>query len=537
MHKILEYLTGYPFLIESITVTVLFWITWYYSLRGEFLIDDIEGINAYSEKWVQEKEKNGKILKEYKVDSYEVEIKGKKVRYKFLQFNPHLGIPGSLVRFIRLNLGKKFTVIGKTEKGHEVFGYIQSPFRHHLISLTLQNVNMLLLLPFISHIFGRDIAFLATLLACVHPIATQAVAWVSGIGYIQCLFGALMSFNIDFYVDNPFVKYPLIVFFSMVSSWGLFSGSFNWVIFLMLGSWWSALASSLVFIHSFFSFGKKFVTHRVGEFKKQNMGRSTFFTWRKLIVMVKTFQYYVHLMVFPQKLGLFHEWGYHYDEKIEVADRRFWLGTVYLIGSIFVLLYAPYPYKFAVVWFICYLMVFSNFITAMQFVVDRYAFCSIIGFSIAVSALTVNTVWIFTFILGMYMMRTLLHLPTYLDLRNFYLSNYLNFRKSEVALGNLGVTEMGVGRVGSAVDTWLEAIKINKHYDVPNYNMYSVMKQSGQYKQALDYLDCCLNAKTVHFPDQWKKEYDNLKKLVEQKSIHDLTKEMNQKIVSIQRSS
>ena len=107
-------------------------------------------------------------------------------------------------------------------------------------------------------------------------------------------------------------------------------------------------------------------------------------------------------------------------------------------------------------------------------------------------------------------MRVWVYLPTFQNEVRFYESNAQNFPDSEVALGNLGVAYLNHGLPGKAVDTWLEATRINPHYDVPWYNLYSFSKQQGDLIQAREFLKQCLNAKVIHFPDIWNKELAGL---------------------------
>jgi len=55
---------------------------------------------------------------------------------------------------------------------------------------------------------------------------------------------------------------------------------------------------------------------------------------------------------------------------------------------------------------------------------------------------------------------------------------------------------------------------INPNYDVPWYNLYSSMKVAGYLPQAREYLKKCLDAKVCHFEEQWKKELDELDKVL-----------------------
>ena len=526
-----------PPLFHLLIISLIYWITWIYSVRGEFVSDDIEGLQKFSDRL----DKNN-VIDYYEFDppkyinlwkfgpsKISKDNEKLKVRCKNKQFNPYVEFPGSIIRWLRLNLGSKWKVLGKNEKGHEVTGYVQSPFKHHIISLVIHFLNAILTYLFLSNIIDPRIAFMATLLFIVHPVSVQVVAWCSGIGYMLSLLGMLISYNISIHTSNLYILIPSVVASTLISITGLLSGSINFLILAFLGEWWAsatALAVTLIF-------GIKWlrwvVNYRTTEFKKQKMERSTYVTWRKPIVIVKTFFYYLKTIIFPKRLGLFHEWGYHYEEKLEHADLNFWGGLISIIAIWIWFKFTVFPIQFGILWFFSYLILFSNIITAQQFVADRYAFISTLGYSIIISTLLVNQPILFAFILGLYMMRTWQHIPTFENEVHFYQSNYWNFPKSEVALGNLGVIYVNQQLTGTAMDTWYKATKINPDYDVPWYNLYSIFRANGLYTQAKEVLEKCLNAKVCHFPDNWGEEYKRITQLVE------LTKPINEQIKIINK--
>ena len=131
------------------------------------------------------------------------------------------------------------------------------------------------------------------------------------------------------------------------------------------------------------------------------------------------------------------------------------------------------------------------------------------------------------------MIRSIMHIPTYDNEIKFYQSNIWNFPKSEVAYGNLGVSYLRIGMVGTALDCWNTSIRINPDYDVPYYNIYShyrsnafVQIQHGNFvpaiemlKQASLILEKCINAKICHFKEQWTKELNEIKVMISNPSL------------------
>lgn len=514
MDTILPYLTSQNIHLAVLGITFLF--TWSYSIKGDWLIDDMDGIWQFGDKYNQEKEE--------KIDWYEqetgreIEKDGKrekeKVKLKNRQFNKYVNFPGSVIRWIRLNLGAKFQRLGKNKKGHEIFGYVQSAYKHHTINLVIHLANTFLLYFFLKNIVSEQVAFVSTLLFIIHPISCQSIAWISGIGYLLCLNMALLSFSIPFWIPEPLIHVPIVCILTWLSCSFLLAGLANFIILALLGFWWAALGAGLVSILCFITQALWVKNYRVKAFKDQNMGHSTKVNLRKPIVMLKSFFYYVCLTLFPKRLGLYHEWGYHYDEKMERFDLRAMGGLITLAVLGLIAYFGAFPLKLGAVWFVIYVGLFLNLITAQQTVADRYAFIASLGFCLIAGYFLQDYPLIVAFLAGLMLMRTWTHLPTFDNQIKFYQSNIWNYPKSEVALGNLGTVYMQLGMKGMADDSWKIAANINPNYDVPWYNLYSSMKVMGYLPQAREYLKKCLDAKVCHFEEQWKKELDELDKVL-----------------------
>ncbi len=491
-------------------------ITWGYciTIRG-FCSDDIEGIAKFSDRFVQEKDPQGNIVKEYKLDYYEVQWPkdqkdkdGKLLTVKVPNVgkDPTIGWPNWFMRWWRLNLGKSFQKIGENSKGHIIYGYVQSARRHHAINIVLQLFNLLLGYNLLSRLFGSNLAFLSIVLFAVHPCGVQTVGWISGVNYVLSLFGALLTFNIPMYVHNPYILYPLLSLTSYISCMTLLPGCFNFVILFILGYRLEILPSLLIGLFVLSRQGREAVSFRIKAFKEQNMQRSTFLSLSKPIVMIKTLWYYVRLVFYPKRLGLFHTWGYHYEEPIEHTDGLFLFGFISLIAISLGIYVGSFPIQFGLIWFMTYLLIFSNIVTAQQFVSERYAYIPTFGFSLVLAYFLIDYPVLIAFIVGVFIMRIWMHLPTFKNEVLFYESNCFNFPQSEVAMGNLGVAYLNHGMHYKAFDEWNSATRQNPLYDVPWYNLYSISKQNGDILNARRYLQKCLDAHTVHFPEQWKKE-------------------------------
>ena len=502
---------SHPYFLILLTL----WLTYSYILvKGGFCSDDIQGIEQYDGTLMYPDEANP----------------GKKVRKVSY---------GTLSKWVRYHLSggnhpsrhhykKPDGSLGDPIPSGKV------PSHHHALSVVCQSVAVILLYQFLLLVTTPTVALLTTLLFIVHPICTQAVAWPSAIGYILSLICITASLNISYWTMAQTHNWMFILglgglaFFQV---WGVYAQAipmFTWVILLVLGQWQMALVAALFSGLAASRNLREYVVYRRGEFKKQNMENSTSFNIRKPIVALKTIAYYIYMAFWPAKMGLYHEWGFHYSKKMELWDWRAICGLGFIIASTVACFMAPIEVRLGLVWFTIFLFLFLNWITAQQWVTERYLYIPVIGLCLVTSYLLQCYQTLYWFIFGMLLCRTLCHLPTYDNELRFYISNTWNFPKSEVAYGNLGVTYAGAGLAGAANDMWVISASLNKDYDVPQYNIFSraksqgfMMIQNGAYEQGLatiassiPILQRVLACKVLHFPDMWKKELEDIRAMV-----------------------
>lgn len=493
------YLTPFQQYLPFVSISLLVWLTYWYTLGCNFVSDDHPGLNEY----------DGKL------QSWEY---------------------GTLWRWCRYHVvggNRPSKIKQKGPDGKEVaipLGKV--PLRHHLLSIIVFNITSLVTYVMLAPIIGEKLALLSILILIVHPCTTQGVAWVSGVAYPLSLFWISLTVILMrwFYaspnINHAIIAIPLFVIIQFFAIHAIFATTaLLCFLLLFLGYWQFAILGAVVSGAMCFDQIRKTVKFRVEEFKKQKMEASTKLSWRKGIVAMKTLWYYVRLSLAPIKMGLYHEYGFHYDAEMELADHRFWLGLLSLVVMTFFFTHTnSLPIKLGILWYIIFSIGFWNWITAQQFITERYIFVANLGLAIIIATLTQNYFWVYALIVGGYLVKTWTFLPTYDNEYRFYQSNVWNFPKSEVAMGNLGVTQIKMGLEKSALETWMVASTINPDYDVPWVNIFyqyrtqgSTLINNGDYiagikkfQEALPFLEKALAAKICHFPDQWKKEYTEL---------------------------
>jgi Flp pilus assembly protein TadD len=84
---------------------------------------------------------------------------------------------------------------------YRISGY--HPLSYHLISVIIHCINVILVFAFLSLYFKTQASFLASALFAVHPIHTEAVAWVSGRPYALMALFILVAYLLYYRATEP----------------------------------------------------------------------------------------------------------------------------------------------------------------------------------------------------------------------------------------------------------------------------------------------------------------------------------------------
>lgn len=204
--------------------------------------------------------------------------------------------------------------------------------------------------------FGADqISLLAALLYACNPANNQTSIWLNGRRYsINIIFTLLMMlFGVLFYLPTPFLQVNAIFAPILLGWWGVF------VIALALAVGWSRM--------------KKFYDKRMSSIVNEDMRR---YDLNRVVVIVKTFGFYLQKMVFPGRTQMVYEfisqWGLTEQGNKEAyrIDKHFWLGIVGMVlvaaGLVFI------DQKTYILFLALSTLQFCNIITPTQTAADRY---------------------------------------------------------------------------------------------------------------------------------------------------------------------
>lgn len=466
--------------LKLLTLFLIPWITYGGILRGSWVSDDWLGIAAY----------DGKLARPVTFSS--------------------------IFRWLRWQFGRKLNPdYRKKNQPH----FVQSNVQNHRLNIWFACGTSVLAYHLLGRLVGDTVAFYAVLLWMVHPLGVQCIGWISGIPYaISPFFIFLSLIWVSFssaQAHIPLVaSYLIFVVLHSIAVQVQFNAWATAIILAFMGRWDYAVLSLLVSFLNIMTAFREAVLLRRSTFNEQNMGYSSYFRLAKFYVVFKSLAYYIFLILFPKRLGLYHTYGYHYEmPKIEMEDRLFWIGLAILPVLVGVALLGPPPIRFGIAWFLSFILLFLNWITVHQFVTERYAWLPSLGWMVILSFLVHGSPYLMGFywiLFGLALMRTWTHIPTYYDELSFYLSNVWNYPNSEVATGNLGVTYSRLGLLGCAIDIWNVGTRINPDYDVNWYNLYSMRRTHGNLGEARELLLKAISSPTCHFQKLWSQEIRDL---------------------------
>jgi hypothetical protein len=264
--------------------------------------------------------------------------------------------------------------------------------------------------------FGANtVSFIAALMFSIHPLTVQVSAWWSGREYGIAALKVLMAIAFA----------PIGGIFYFIGKSGIIF-TFTPLIFLFTKNWYMALITPILALTSY-----KFVRHaikvradRQKEFTQPNDYKTGKWRLKNLIVVAKTFWFYVLNSILPMKCGFYNSYlvgigSSEADNKYWFSlNRHFWLGILSMI--VLGVLWAFNIYNLigmGILLFVLAIGPYLNFVTVQMWTSPRYAYLALIGFQIALVSLCMSfgipgycilsALWLF------YLDRTIRVLPIY----------------------------------------------------------------------------------------------------------------------------
>jgi len=219
--------------------------------------------------------------------------------------------------------------------------------------------------------FGADdTSFLAAILFSVNPITNQGSVWISGRGYVLSTIGMLLALSV------PVLSLPALIV-------ATYSNAGFVMPLVLLGSAtpWAFLFAPIAWLVNGFNF-KKNVAHKM---QMEMVDEDKKVSFNKLILIVKTFGFYLTNTIIPFKTSFYHSFlqsssGSMKDKAYDIRDRFFWLGLVFIFAIVcYWLNFTWNMVSFGLLWWCLGILPFCNFMRMHQEIAERYAYLPSVG--------------------------------------------------------------------------------------------------------------------------------------------------------------
>lgn len=248
--------------------------------------------------------------------------------------------------------------------------------------------------------FGSStVSFIAALLFSVHPLGVQIPVWKGGQTYGSTALSVLMAIAL--------APYGVLTLLLVIP--GIPTAPLTPLLFLFTKYWYLAIFCPILICTGFrrtaYIIGRKVVDVAAAkEAKAQGITKKSVprrgvlqedfnlyeWKWINLVLVVKTFGYYVLASLFPFKNGYYNSFMCTLGSSTKATkywyslNRHFWGGLFAM--SLMATIWWFHKFDFigmGIMLFVLSLLPFMNFISIQQFTASRYAYLALAGFQIA----------------------------------------------------------------------------------------------------------------------------------------------------------
>jgi len=381
-----------------------------------------------------------------------------------------------------------------------IFNFFKfNPIPYHILSVTIHALNAILIFAFLMLFFDTLPSFFGALIFTVHPINTEAVAWISGRAYVLSTALLLSSFLLyNTATKKPTLnreKYLASILFHLI---GLFTGWYAilypgmlllydctfarykktwklWIPYIIIVAVWAALKYSM--IDERITMAKN-VVNKI-EIINPLLGISMLFDYVKLIIWPQQLSFYRDLVIIPLYL--------------QIAKVIVLFAGLCMLPILFNKAKSLF---FAITIFILFLSpAFSPIPIASHFA-ERYAYLPIISFCLIAAFISQRylsslktkriTTVLLIFMLGAYSIRTILRNNDWSDEISFWKATVKSSAKNNQGYNNLGTAYHKIGKDKQAITAFRKALEINPMDEKAYNNLAISYHATGDYQQAIN---------------------------------------------------
>ncbi|HBY10149.1 hypothetical protein A2473_02635 [candidate division WWE3 bacterium RIFOXYC2_FULL_42_13] len=419
---------------------------------------------------------------------------------KGILYNPNIGNIGKM-------FGTGFLYNMELTLIHAVFGL--KPGAYHMFSVLSHYINVVLLFLFAYAVFDKQKALIASLLFAVHPLASEAVGWISAMHYLHIVFFTLitMIFHYLFRItaQKKYYVAEIVIFIIALAilrnAWVL-TLPFSLLVFDQLimnkkinfrSMLWILPYFIFAALHAYINLFGGFAT-RVTDLKQDYYYNP--YTATPLLNRTPYIVFTIaKLLISPLALTVYHEGIY-----ISIVSYIAMIAVTIAVVILTIKLYkkASYMAGFILLIFISTLPSFSP-VAIAWFIAERYLYLSTMAFSLILAFLIPYlekytgikkfTTYAVALLLAFYTIRTAVRTQDLLNTSNLWHATQKVSPYSFRVYNNLGDVYAREQKYDLAVTNFKKSIELDPTYADAVHNLGYVYLQMGDYDNAWKYLE------------------------------------------------
>jgi len=423
-------------------------------------------------------------------------------------------------------------------------------FYYHLFNVTVHIANSILLFFFLKKLFKNEIlAFLTALIFLVHPLQTESVTYVSGLGgpfsFLLILLGLL--FYIETLKDKKIFqnwKYYFSIIFFTLSLLTREEAVIAPLLFTLVGIFIYKKQSNknlkklLLIILPFFLILLIYILLRlkilnfenIANYYPQSFSQNIFI---RIITFLRIFLIYLSLIFFPKDL--------HMERSINISENITFDVICGLVIISFFLIISILEFKkhpilsFGILWFLISLSIHSNvLVIKSSLLYEHWLYIPLFGIFLALfyflHQISKNKIFFQKILIAFYIVfvillgiRTIIRNNDWKDPITFYTKTLKYAPSSYRVLNNLGMAYAEKGEFNEAKKYYLQAIEVNKKNPIAYHNLANVFQEEKNFEEAEK-----LYQKAISLDENFYPAYSGLLKLYinfqKDKAIQELIK-------------
>lgn len=396
---------------------------------------------------------------------------------------------------------------------YHLFGLVPWPFR--LTNILFHAGNVVLVWMLVKKISKPTVAFIASLLFAIHPLAIEAVTWISGGVYSQYTFFFLLSFVLYVYSTSRISHLSSLITFLL--SLLISEKAVPLVFLFILYEWmygtikknWKRLIPYFLISIGFILFYVSRLGIRISGLEQANYQTISGF-YNPLYQVSIAISSYIELFIYPMKLTLYHSLFRYTPWELVV---RIVVTALYIVLAVYGMVKKK-PFGFWLSWVIVGLGITLLPIKIGWIVAERYAYLAMIGFSVVVGIMfdhllsskrwnVVVTCFVVVVVLAL-CARTIVRNNDWRTEDSLWVATAISSPTDPHSWNNMGDVYGRHGEYEKSIEAFTRATQINPNYADAYHNIGNTYVHMKKYQEAIPFFEKALSIN----PSLWESYQD-----------------------------